>query len=132
MFKKLFSFKGRATRKEFWKMQAILFVTYILFGITLGILAAVIAPKIPENELPTYLPLFGFLTLIFIIPLGIINWAVIVRRLHDLNLSGWYSLILLPISFLDKSGILSLICIISLGSIPSTSKETKWDISNDY
>ncbi len=123
MFKKLFSFHGRARRKEFWKIQAIVFISYFIAGV----LVAIVFPKIPEDEVSSYILLFGFIALVFFIPLGIINWAVTIRRLHDINMSGWYSLILIALLIFDKSGISGLIAVIILGSIPSTQKDTKWD-----
>jgi uncharacterized membrane protein YhaH (DUF805 family) len=57
----------------------------------------------------------------------IINWAVIVRRLHDINLSGWFILVFILIGYIDKSGILNLLLLIVLGAIPSTQNPTKWD-----
>ena len=81
---KTFSFKGRATRKEYWiyfLFNSI--VSLILLGITLGGFA--IHPVVGY--------IFFVPTLIVLIGLAICGISVAVRRLHDVGLSGfwfWY------------------------------------------
>lgn len=80
--KKYADFNGRARRKEFWMF---LLVTWLL-----GILCMIIASIIPMVGMVLYC----------IIALGLIipNLAVAVRRLHDVNKSGWFLLLsLVPI-----------------------------------
>lgn len=73
-FKKYYSFKGRASRKEFWAVYLV------------SILAAVaIIPFVTSKEV--------FIALIGIIFFPIIV-AVHVRRLHDLDRSGWWCIVL--------------------------------------
>ena len=76
------SFSGRATRSEYWWF--ILFVA-ILQGIT-----------IPLNEI---------IQAIVILALLLPTLAVAVRRLHDINRSGWWYFIV----FLPLFGVLALI-----------------------
>ena len=68
-------FRGRSTRAEFWWWQLFLLIT--------GIMGALIDVAI-GNDYFTSIFLFGIL-----IP----SWAVSVRRLHDTNKSGWWSLL---------------------------------------
>jgi uncharacterized membrane protein YhaH (DUF805 family) len=69
---RFFSFRGRAARREYWRILATLFV----LGIVLQ-LAAVI-PGVVLIALPV-----GLIT-------NVIQWAVVARRLHDLGRSGWW------------------------------------------
>ncbi len=83
-FKKYATFKGRASRSEYWWSYLLYFL--VLFTLTLfdGL-----------NEDPTTIDL-GSSIIIFasLIP----NIAVGARRLHDINRSGWWVLIsLIPI-----------------------------------
>ena len=70
------SFKGRANRKEFW--------SFILFHFLLGIVFSLLIFSVIHN--PVHKNILNILWgLAFLLPL----WGVIVRRLHDVNLSGW-------------------------------------------
>lgn len=83
-FSKYVTFSGRATRSEFWYWQ--LFV--ILLGFVTGVFDAVLFPD------TYFMPINTLASLGMILP-GI---AVSVRRLHDVNRSGWwYLLVCLPI-----------------------------------
>lgn len=66
-------FKGRSNRKEYWYF--ILFVSLI---------------KIIALMLSSYVPILAFLILLCLICPEL---AVTVRRLHDVEFSGWLSLI---------------------------------------
>jgi len=68
------AFKGRAPRSEFW-----LFILGLLFG---GLVTTLLDKLIFGSQMGLLNPLWGIITLV---P----YFAVIVRRLHDLNKSGW-------------------------------------------
>ncbi len=79
-WKKYAVFGGRAGRQEYWY-----FVLFnILAIILLAILAGVIGAKVGTS-------LLGLYTLAVLIP----SLAVLVRRLHDTDRSGWWLLITL-------------------------------------
>lgn len=78
-FKNYIGFEGRACRSEYWFWA--LFV--LIVSIVTGILDRVIFPDNPTGLLN---PLFGLAVLL---P-GI---AVSVRRLHDINRTGWWWLL---------------------------------------
>lgn len=87
------TFSGRASRPEFWWWM--LFV--VLLSIATGIVdAAFIAPKLgfePYEDLASQ-PLSSLVGLALLLP----NISVAVRRLHDIDRSGWwYLVILIPI-----------------------------------
>ena len=87
------TFSGRAARSEFWWWVLALILLQIVTGIIDG---AVVAPMLgaeafsPESGQP--------LSLLIALALLIPSIAVSVRRLHDLDRSGWWYLLgLVPI-----------------------------------
>lgn len=90
--KKYATFSGRAPRAEFWWFFLFIFVTYmvvsIVFGASLGSLAA------GQTERSAgMLGAFGagsLLMVLFWLALLIPTIAVQVRRLHDIDRSGWW------------------------------------------
>lgn len=83
-YKKSFSIKGRATRKEYW--------TFILFQIAVNLI--VVSLVLLSN-----LMFILWLCLIFMFVSVPASLTLIVRRLHDIGLSGWYFWILILIWF---------------------------------
>lgn len=84
-------FKGRASRKEYWMFTLFGIVFYLLFLILISILG-----NLFQNE--NSYPIIGFLAILFPLMLLLPSMAVTVRRLHDINKSGWMILIsLIPI-----------------------------------
>jgi len=88
VMKKYAVFSGRARRKEYWMFQLINVVIFVV------LFAAFIPPLIAHTQ-SLLLPLrllsvfMCFYALAMIIP----GLAVSVRRLHDVDLSGWWLLI---------------------------------------
>ncbi len=81
------TFTGRARRSEFWY--------FVLFNLIFGIIAMTLDNLLGlAYEAIGYGPIYGLYALAVLVP-GI---AVAVRRLHDIDKSGWYVLInLIPI-----------------------------------
>lgn len=88
-------YSGRTSRLEFLYFYLFLnFVISLSIILLLCIMMVIINNFISEE--------FSFVSLIFAVVFGIIreymNYPIIVRRLHDANLSGWWALInLIPI-----------------------------------
>jgi len=115
-FKDYANFKGRASRAELWYFLlfwSIFYVIIILIDRQIGY-NFISLKDLPLNE---YLPIGKFYSeigiLVFIYrPLTIIpSIAVVIRRLHDMNMSGkWTLLFLIPpigillLLYLAKSG----------------------------
>ena len=110
------NFKGRASRAELWYFLLYWCVIYFFIIIIDGQIgySFLNLEDLPYNE---YLPIGKFysnvgILVFFYRPLTLVpSFAVIVRRLHDLNMSGkWaYSFIIPPLGiilllFLTKSG----------------------------
>ena len=83
-FKKYFDFKGRASRSEYWYFFLFLVIGYaILIGLSFAAYP------------------FAFLLGAFVIAI-IIPWlSVAVRRLHDINKSGWWVALPLPAGIIE-------------------------------
>ena len=87
-WRNLFSFSGRAGREEF---AAVNFLTQLIsFMLVLGM--GLLAPSTDQFTLGRAFLLLGMglLSLVVSIFLIWLSFAVFFRRLHDLNLSGWW------------------------------------------
>ena len=83
------NFEGRARRKEYWGF--ILFSSLIAFG--LAILSGVGAAISEEMAIVLSLPYY-----IYVLAIMLPNIAVGIRRLHDIDKSGWWTLVgLIPV-----------------------------------
>jgi uncharacterized membrane protein YhaH (DUF805 family) len=91
-------FSGRARRKEYWMFQLInVVILTVLF-------AALIPPLIAHSQ--SFLPLFlGVFLCVYVVATIIPSLAVSVRRLHDVNFSGWWVLI----GFVPAGGVVLLV-----------------------
>lgn len=93
VFSKFYTFTGRASRPEFW--------WYYLFIIILYIIAALIEGMVvhPLLGFEPYAPEAGQpLQVILTIAIFLPTLAVAIRRLHDIDRSGWWYLVgLVPI-----------------------------------
>ena len=85
-FKKYTSFSGRASRSEFWY--------FYLFNYGLYVILIISAINISY--------IFGWLFIGFFLATFIPFLAATARRLHDINKSGWFQILPLPFSFLDR------------------------------
>jgi uncharacterized membrane protein YhaH (DUF805 family) len=76
--KKYATFQGRARRKEYW--------FFILFSMLLGIGAAIVDAFLVDGTRHIF---YGIIRLGIFIP----SIAVTIRRMHDVDKSGWFCLI---------------------------------------
>ena len=99
------NFKGRASRSEFW-----FFYLFLVIGYTITISTIFISIK-----------LFIGTMSIFVLAMIIPSLAVTVRRLHDINKSGWFILLPLPFDIMQRvleessAGLSLVFLVISLG-----------------
>lgn len=99
-FNKYATFSGRAPRSEYWWW--VLFGVLVNFGIGIvaGITDVAMGSKVAGQIVQ------GVVTLAFLLP----NLAVVFRRLHDLNRSGWwYGAMMIIVLFLLVLAIPSFI-----------------------
>ena len=101
------NFSGRASRSEYWLFLLMLLLMFLLWGVFLGILIGVSGTS-NGNDYFKYIitAVHNILGLALIVP----SIAVSVRRLHDIDKSGWWYLIkLIPI--IGDIWLLVLYCI---------------------
>ena len=105
-------FKGRSRRKEYWSFQLL----------NVLILMALVAGLFLLEEFRAIESIFNLITgvlLVYVFILVIPSLALTVRRLHDINMSGWWILIyLLP--YLGSLILLIFCC------MDSHSEVNKW------
>ncbi|MER9963947.1 DUF805 domain-containing protein [Mesorhizobium sp. M0045] len=110
------SFTGRARRKEFWGfflLTLIVFFALLAFGVLINAAITAVRGDLEFGALG-YAPAFVFLLL------TVLPWfALMVRRLHDIGLSGWFVLLYFVPGF-NTLGLLAL------GLIPSKVGENPW------
>ena len=88
VLKKYATFSGRATRSEYWYFVLIYSITYtILMGIDFAI--GTFSKQLMENG-----SFLGFLSTAYSLILFLPSLAVTVRRLHDINKSAWWVLLI--------------------------------------
>jgi uncharacterized membrane protein YhaH (DUF805 family) len=83
VLKQYTDFSGRARRKEYWMFFLFNILVAFVLGFTTGFLSAVLEINL------------GFISIIYTLGILIPSIAVGVRRLHDINRSGW--LLIVPI-----------------------------------
>jgi len=84
-FEKYTDFSGRATRSEFW--------SFSLFILLVAECLKVVDATIAGESYWSYDVIFGPAATIFTLLVLIPSFSVSVRRLHDINKSGWWVLI---------------------------------------
>jgi len=79
-FRKFVTFRGRARRSEYWY--------FVLFGVLLGIPAGIVdgVLSVSSGNAAGGRPFTGLLALALFLP----RLSVAVRRLHDVEYSGWF------------------------------------------
>jgi uncharacterized membrane protein YhaH (DUF805 family) len=88
-FRNYARFSGRASGSEYWWVQLSLPVVIFLYGLFIVVAFSVaedLAALGPASMLPA---------LAFVLACMVPNWALLVRRLHDADLSGWMVLLTL-------------------------------------
>lgn len=89
-------FNGRARRKEFWM--------FVLFNIIITFIAMILDSLLGTTN-PTLVVAGGYLELIVAVIHFVPGLAVTVRRLHDINKSGWFMCVI----FIPLAGFIWLL-----------------------
>lgn len=104
-FRNYVDFSGRARRREFW--------VFILFNFLITIVLAIIDASMSGTSQKVT---FGLLSMIYGLAVLLPSLGVAVRRLHDIDRSGWWLLVgLVPLV-----GIIVLLVFYSKDSQPGT------------
>ena len=118
VFRKYADFTGRAPRSEYW-----------WFGLLIWVVAAVLAGM---QVIPTGTNMYGdpaynlglvtmLLGPIFFAGLLLPSLAVLVRRLHDANFSGWFA-------FLGLIPVVGSVILLVLALLPSNPDGARFDV----
>jgi uncharacterized membrane protein YhaH (DUF805 family) len=99
--RKYADFKGRARRAEYWSfmlLQGIAYGLLVFFAFT-GMLGKDLGSGMASMLMA--LGIMGLLSLALFLP----NLAVLARRMHDINLTAWWLLLLLPNVFANMKAM---------------------------
>jgi uncharacterized membrane protein YhaH (DUF805 family) len=92
-FTKYATFHGRASRSEFWWAWSLNIVVLFVAGIGVEMANSLAGPTVPRPT--TASTVIGMVFLVYALAVLVPSIAVLVRRLHDANLSGWWWLLTL-------------------------------------
>lgn len=94
-------FKGRTTRFDFWGASISIFLFYFVFFISCGLFGAMFeynTKMFEKNTISLLLVIAGFLSIFISFVVMWLYLTLYVRRLHDVNMSGWWCLtIIIPL-----------------------------------
>ena len=119
-----FTFSGRMRRREYWWKMFLIFS--VLVGVIVSVLALeTIAKTIYRIEMPAdVVSMFAVGVILVTVLCAVLAIPVSVRRLHDLDLSGWWSLAVffLPRFIPDAPirSVASIAMLVILGGIDGT------------
>lgn len=120
-FQRYTDFQGRSRRSEFWWI----FLLNILVGLVGGFLLGLLGGYGTGNLNPIGFVIAGLLG-IYVLAIIVPSIALFVRRLHDINQTGWIALGVYVISLIPLIGLLGSIAQIVIGVIPGTVGENKY------
>ncbi|MFN4183385.1 MAG: DUF805 domain-containing protein [Hyphomonas sp.] len=122
-FARYVDFQGRSRRSEYWWVALF---NLIVMGVLL-ILLMVLGGFNPETGEMGPLG-FVFIGIMGLYGLGIIipSIALFIRRLHDINQTGWIYLGIVIASFIPLIGLLASIAQIVIACIPGTAGPNKY------
>lgn len=122
----LFDFRGRIDRSRYWMGLAGLYVVVpVLFLIYYGLSWDKLANS---GGILLWLVLFGFLSVVVSAFITIATTAIVAKRLHDINLTGFLCLVIAMVPFAFATiGVVALVGILVLGLLPGTDGPNRFD-----
>ena len=118
-FSRYVDFQGRSRRSEYWWVMLFHTIVYFALSILAGIFGAIGGSNGEPGPLFwVFMGLLGIYVLIIFIP----NLALTVRRIHDVNITGW----LLIGAFIPFVGFLVAIGIFVISVLPGTVGPNKY------
>ena len=121
-FQRYVDFQGRSRRSEYWWVALF---NVIVFGVLFG-LAMALGGDFESGEMsPIGMLLFGIIAL-YGLAVFIPSIALYVRRLHDINQTGWIYLGLIVASVIPVIGLIASIASIVIACIPGTVGPNKY------
>lgn len=125
-FRRYAEFSGRSRRKEFWwfavfNMIAYGIMTVILFGSAASMATLTQASSDPAVVVKAlFFSGSGLLLAAYGLVVLIPGIAVTVRRLHDRDMSGWWYLGFIALSFIPLVGALASLALFVITLLPGT------------
>jgi len=120
-FARYTDFQGRSRRSEYWWVFLAVMIFSVIGGFLVGLLGGLAGGQLnPIGFL--LLAILGLANLAIIIP-GI---ALMVRRFHDLDQTGWLVLVFLLLAFIPLVGLLASIGQIIWFAMPGTVGPNKY------
>jgi uncharacterized membrane protein YhaH (DUF805 family) len=122
-FSRYVDFQGRSRRSEYWWVALF---NVIVFGV--GAVLAVVVGGLDFETGEMGPAGYAIVGLLLLYSLGIIvpSIALFVRRLHDINQTGWIYLGLVILGFVPLIGLLASIAQIVIACIPGTVGPNKY------
>lgn len=112
------TWKGRASRKEYWLGYLGISICQIPYYVALFATMNFDALEYSSNPFAGYTPATWALWVIWFLTCGIPGYGATVRRLHDSGKSGWWAL-LFPLSVIPFVGTIAAIVAIIFMVLPS-------------
>ena len=120
-FQRYTDFQGRSRRSEYWWVVLAFFLAGIIVGALIGLLGGLGGGGM--NAIGYLLSgLFGLAYLAVIIP----SIALMVRRFHDLNQTGWLALVFILLSIIPLIGFIVSIGWLIWFAMPGTVGPNKY------
>lgn len=124
-FKRYTDFQGRSRRSEYWWVQLLNFIIFFV-GVVLAMVVGGFDPSGVTTDINpigmAILAVLGLYALAIIIP----SIALFVRRLHDINQTGWIYLGLFVAGFIPLINLIAAVAQIVIGCIPGTVGTNKY------
>lgn len=125
-FRRYAEFSGRSRRMEFWSFGLFNLIVYaiigaIVFGTGASMASLADAGGNPISTITTlFFSGFGLLFAVYWLATIIPTVAVTVRRLHDRDMSGWWYLGVIVLSFIPLVGMLVSLAFLVIMFLPGT------------
>ena len=120
-FQRYTDFQGRSRRSEYWWVALALFLFVIAASFLVGLLGGLAGGSL--NAIGYLLVgVFGLAYLAIIVP----SIALMVRRFHDLNQTGWLALVFILLNFVPLVSLISSIGLLVWFAMPGTVGPNKY------
>ena len=121
-FQRYVDFQGRSRRSEYWWVALF---NVIVFAVLFG-LGGALGGNFETGEMSPLGMIFFGIGGLYMLAIIIPSIALYVRRLHDINQTGWIYLGLVVASFIPLIGLIASIASIVIACIPGTDGPNKY------
>lgn len=118
--KRYADFSGRSRRMEYWMFTLFNVLVLLGLGIVLGAIGYVTGSFQGSTPPTFFIILLGIVALGYVAVFLVPSIAVVVRRLHDRDMSGWWYLGIIVASMIPIVGTLASIALLVLMVLPGT------------